>query len=188
MSASAVYRSLPKYFQTGSRILRTKDVNLFQTFFAADNLVPYIGARYIADFDHPIRPKVVHTYLNRERGILWWSVVDGSLVVRKGVVRSFWARRVRRAFRTALEQRGYDAEGRKLIRDTKGNVVAKEKSLKGTLEIRMGLPLLTSKAEALSTQIMQLVENLERNQKRKSEWDQRGGGAAAHRKDKRRYK
>ncbi|EEP77808.1 predicted protein [Uncinocarpus reesii 1704] len=159
-------RLLPTYFQKKSSMLRIKGANLFQAYFSPENLIPYVGARYISDFDNPIRPKVFDMYQNRERGILWWTVAAGHMVNMKRVVRSWCARRVRIAFRAALKESGYDSEGRKYILGAcgNGNPLSKEKALMGTLEVRMCTALLKAKPEALTEQIKLLIRAVEDNQ------------------------
>ncbi|EAS29929.3 uncharacterized protein CIMG_08675 [Coccidioides immitis RS] len=156
---------LPTFFQRASKPLRIKGVSLFHIFYSPENLIPYIAARYLNDFDHPIRPKVVHMYQTRERGILWWTVVDGYLVSSlKPVVRSWCARRVRTAFEAVLKERGYNTEGKKLIRDSQGHVTGAEKALKGTMEIRMVEPVMKAGYEKIVEQARLLVDHLENKQ------------------------
>ncbi|WEW59350.1 hypothetical protein PRK78_004820 [Emydomyces testavorans] len=152
MTASRAATSLPKPFQYNSHLLRIKGLTLFQAHYSPHNLVPYIASRYLADFDNPIRPKVVHAYRTRERGILWWTVMSGHLAGMRPVVRTWYARRVRLGFRAALGERGYDGEGRK----REGG-----RGLRGTVEIRMGRLLFGAGREEVARQLGLLVEGLE---------------------------
>lgn len=154
-------KGLPKFFQPASNLVRVNGVNLFSVIYCRENHIPYVAARYIKDYDHPITPKIVHMYQNREQGILWWTVVIGALITRKSVVRSYYARRIKVAFRTALKERGYDAAGRRVVRDKEGNVVEKVKVLKGTMELRMGLGLMNSTPDSVLEQARCLVKWLE---------------------------
>ncbi|KAL5366005.1 hypothetical protein BJX96DRAFT_160138 [Aspergillus floccosus] len=108
--------------------------------YVQKHVIPPVAARYLGSHIHPIRPKIHHLYANRDRDTLWWRVSIKQIQSYKRVVRSWSARRAKIAFRQALKERGFDAEGRRLQlepgNDTPQNAPeGKEDNLTGSLEI-----------------------------------------------------
>ncbi|KAL1993747.1 hypothetical protein VTN49DRAFT_2416 [Thermomyces lanuginosus] len=68
--------------------------------------------RYVL-YPTPLRAKFLWEHRHRDFNTLWWRVEVGHLPFKK-VVRTWIARRMRQAFRTALYQQGFDAQGRPL--------------------------------------------------------------------------
>jgi len=95
--------------------------NLYSIRYDPRALVPPVAKRYLGAPFHPIRPKVAHMYDTRDQNTLWWRVAIYPLQQYRRVVRSWSARRTRLAFEQALEARGFDREGRRVMdnaRDT----------------------------------------------------------------------
>lgn len=124
-----------------------QDVTTFHARFNPLNTMPSIASRYAKMALHPLRPKIMHMYTTREKGILWWSVLHGELTPEKRIVRSVLARKMRRSFEEALKRKGFDKDGRSLEFDgkkvdDKEKAPAGAKGLVGTLEIVLQKPIL----------------------------------------------
>ncbi|KAF9884772.1 hypothetical protein FE257_001262 [Aspergillus nanangensis] len=88
--------------------------------YVPKHVIPPVAARYLGSPVHPIRPKIFHMYATRDRNTLWWRVSVKPIQGFRRVVRSWCARRARLAFRQALKDRGFDAEGRRMRSESSG--------------------------------------------------------------------
>ncbi|KAL4898803.1 hypothetical protein BDV59DRAFT_167558 [Aspergillus ambiguus] len=108
--------------------------------YVQKHVIPPVAARYLGSHIHPIRPKIHHLYASRDRDSLWWRVSVKQIQQYKRVVRSWSARRAKIAFRQALQDRGFDAEGRRLPLESGSHTTGdmpegNEGNLTGSLEI-----------------------------------------------------
>jgi hypothetical protein len=104
-------------------------------------------------------------YANRSRETLWWRIAVNHLPLKR-VVRSWCARRVRRAFRQALNERGYDPGGRRIgldVSDAQGTrleQVRPEAGLRGTAEVIVLKSLVNQSFPAVQQELTMLVDAL----------------------------
>ncbi|KAF2810085.1 uncharacterized protein BDZ99DRAFT_462699 [Mytilinidion resinicola] len=71
----------------------------------------YAWNQILDDRSHPLYGTTVRRYKQRDTSGLWWSVTTPTHG-KKRVVRSWVCRRIRQAFREALEARGLDKDGK----------------------------------------------------------------------------
>jgi chitin biosynthesis protein CHS5 len=125
--------------------------------YSPRHLIPPVAMRYMAAKYHPIRPKILHMYANRDKSALWWRVSINHLPLKR-VVRSWCARRVRRAFREALGERGYDHEGRRIQQDNQES--SAEVGLNGTAEIMVHQQSIKQDYSSVREECLILVDTL----------------------------
>jgi hypothetical protein len=89
-------------------------------------------------------------YASRPKVGLWWNVTSNTMAGKKVVVRRWSARRLRNAIVEALEERGFDGEGKRLVG---GN-------LTGTLQVRALQGIVQAKFEAVKKEAGCLVEHV----------------------------
>ncbi len=89
-------------------------------------------------------------YASRPKVGLWWNVTSNTMAGKKAVVRRWSARRLRNAIVEALEERGFDGEGK---RPVGGN-------LTGTLQVRALQGIVQAKFEAVKKEARCLVEHV----------------------------
>ncbi|KAK2761632.1 hypothetical protein FQN54_001460 [Arachnomyces sp. PD_36] len=116
---------------SGLKILQRN--HLFAVRYNPLNVPPPIALRYLTKRNNPIYPKIAHMYQTRDPNTLWWSVSSIDMLSEKKVVRSWCCRRVREAFREALERKGFDREGRRVVPDADEGTIIAVKDQKGTL-------------------------------------------------------
>lgn len=111
-----------------------------------ENVPSSVGARFLGNRVHPIRPKIVHLYATRNQNTLWYRVLPGQPSMWKSVVRSWSTRRARAAFRESLRERGFDNQGKRIVGDFisenqsthdegQGQAQMENYGLKGSLDI-----------------------------------------------------
>lgn len=129
--------------------------------YSPRHLIPPVAMRYMAAKYHPIRPKILHMYANRDKSTLWWRVSIHHLPLKR-VVRSWCARRVRRAFREALGERGYDHEGRRIQQDNQNPQLesSAEVGLNGTAEIMVHQQSIKQDYASVREECLILVDTL----------------------------
>lgn len=123
--------------------------------YTPKQVIPPIALRYISAPYHPIRPKILHMYENRDKNTLWWRVSITPLQSHKRVVRSWCARRARRAFEHALEKKGLDKLGHPLDPSQENQEI-----FKGSMEIITLLPIRNMPFDALLNEADTLLENI----------------------------
>ncbi|KAI9933854.1 hypothetical protein ASPWEDRAFT_103407 [Aspergillus wentii DTO 134E9] len=131
--------------------------------YTGKNPLPPVAARYVAAHSHPIRPKIVHMYANRDPNTLWWRVSVNPLQSSfKRVVRSWGARRARTAFMQALKARGFDREGRRVVHNTTepGTKADVDFNLRGSLEISVRPQCIKEGYAAVQQEINFLLDDL----------------------------
>lgn len=133
--------------------------------FVQKHVIPPVAARYLGSPVHPIRPKIHHLYVNRDRDTLWWRVSVKQVQRYKRVVRSWCARRARIAFQQALKDRGYDAEGRRIQREAESSdsgdtTQGKEGNLMGSLEITVLPPTVQQSFSTVQSDMHSLLDTL----------------------------
>ncbi|KAF3491411.1 uncharacterized protein GIQ15_00928 [Arthroderma uncinatum] len=112
-------------------------------------------------------PKFDHMLETREKDIIWTSISLGSPADTASVARSFYARQFKSAFCEALESRGYDKDGRRLVLDSEGKVIGKSKpGLSCTIQIILNPPIKHAEREELVKEAGVLVQELERLQEK----------------------
>jgi hypothetical protein len=97
-------------------------------------------------------------YRNRDKNTLWWRVAYQSLPLKR-VVRSYCARRTRKAFREALLSRGFDEQGRRIVERTDG-LLATEIGLTGSADIVVKEISYKEPYSAVREEIESLVDKL----------------------------
>ena len=122
------------------------------------NVPTAIAQRYLRHPLNPIYPKIMHMYAIRDRNTLWWQVTVVDALSHKKVVRSRSMRQTRAAFREALRERGFDADGRRIVSDS-----CTEEGLRGSLLILILQPGLRADFEAIKKDVDKLLEFLLRN-------------------------
>lgn len=149
-----------------------KDITFFTATYCPENVYQSIAFRYLSTPYHPLQPKIRHAYKTRERGILWWSVLQGQLTSENRRTRSVYLRKSRRAVVDALEERGFDADGRKKIVDqekTEGkevddtiektaNITPPTSNLVGTFELALQRPILKASQEEIKSQAGSILD------------------------------
>lgn len=133
---------------------------LFGIKYANDYVTGPFASQIISGKFASLYPKVVETYKNRDRTGLWISVYTNTTALKK-TIRSKAARKVRIAFRDALAQRGYSAEGQSM--DT-----AKQ-DLQGSIAFYPSLYLdIVNQTETLDKEMRALVAWMENSQLEKN--------------------
>lgn len=129
--------------------------------YSPRHLIPPVAMRYMAAKFHPIRPKILYMYANRDKSTLWWRVSIHHLPLKR-VVRSWCARRVRRAFREALRERGYDHEGRRIPQDKQNSQLesSAEVGLNGSAEIMVHQQSIKQNYASVQQECLILVDTL----------------------------
>jgi hypothetical protein len=96
--------------------------------FGYPHFVPFTSTINILDKDayHPLRAKVQRRYDNIDQSIMWPSFLASVKNFEKGILRSVYRKRLRKAFKEALKAEGLDGNGRKL--DDYGKVIPGELS------------------------------------------------------------
>lgn len=143
------------------------------------HIISPVALRYLASPINPIRFKIKHLYDNRDRNILWWKVSTQHLTQHKRVIRSWCARRVRLAFRCALKERGFDAEGRRRgpnIDESAGISKGENVNLVGSVDIFIRPRCVhedypTLQAE-MNTLVDSFIQNINEGNRAKSPQDQ----------------
>ena len=136
--------------------------------YNSKNVMSPVASRYLAQPTHVLRPKIAHMWASRDPNTLWWRVSVTELLRSKRVVRSWAARRVRAVFSEALEERGYDREGRRIARIDQGPESGMDTGadadtrggLTGTLEIVLRAKCIQSDSETVRREIHWLVDRL----------------------------
>jgi hypothetical protein len=130
-------------------------------------LMTPIAARYVQIEMHPLRPKILHLYGNKDPNTLWWRVSTGHLPLRR-VVRSWIARRARAAFREALRVRGFQSDGRPLVgSDVKGQRGSRQLTgLVGTADIHLNMRTTRAEDSEVQREMLSLVDSLRSHARR----------------------
>lgn len=118
--------------------------------------IPPVAARYIGSPVHPLAPKIVHLYENRDRNTLWWRVSVSPLTHLKRVVRSWCARRARIALEQALRQQGFDRQGLPIHSSS----CAQQERLTGALEVILRPPCVKASFETIQQDTHRLLQNI----------------------------
>ncbi|KAL1968661.1 hypothetical protein VTN77DRAFT_1487 [Rasamsonia byssochlamydoides] len=140
------------------RLKPIKSTNQFVLRYSPQCGMTPIAARFVQSETHPLRPKILHMYANRDRNTLWWRVSVNHLPLKR-VVRSWCARRARTAFKQALEERGFDPEGRPLKKEEPSSQTV---GLKGTVEIVVNQRSIKEELPAVKEEMASLVDSLVR--------------------------
>jgi hypothetical protein len=136
-----------------------KNTKQFVLRYYPKGIMTPVAARYAGVETHPLRPKILHMYANRDPNTLWWKVSVNHLPLKK-VVRSWAARRVRSAFREALKERGFDHEGRCIVQE--GSSSSQTAGLKGTADIIVNQCSIREESAAVQEEMASLVDTLVR--------------------------
>ncbi|PLB49223.1 hypothetical protein P170DRAFT_436839 [Aspergillus steynii IBT 23096] len=158
-------------------VLRTR---LFTIKYNPRTQIPPVAARYLGSPANPIHPKIAHMYATRDRTELWWRVSAQHLMAYKRVVRNLCLRHIRFAFRQALKDRGFDANGKRIAPATpspEGQKLPGDAPLTGTVEIVINPRMPREDFSNLQSDMNQTVDNLLRQtQEKKAQIPQRGAG------------
>jgi hypothetical protein len=95
----------------------------FSFVFAYPHFVPFSATKTILEShgDHPLKARYKRRYDHIDSPLLWPSFNSTVRDFKKGIVRSVYQKRLRRAFFAALREEGLDSNGRKL--DASGNII-----------------------------------------------------------------
>ena len=134
----------------------------------------HLSEAILRDPDHNLYLPTKRRYDERPKDTLWWSITSNT-IKEKSVVRSWVARRMRRAFTEALERNGMDSDGRRKV-DHDIHVKAEFTGLIGTLQILALPPVVTADVANVRSQMDSVVQLLVRqNPKRTIEAAERKG-------------
>lgn len=118
--------------------------------------IPPVAARYMGSPVHPLAPKIVHLYENRDRNTLLWRVSVSRLTHLKRVVRSWCARRARIALEQALKQQGFDRQGLPIHCSS----CSQQERLTGALDVTLQPPCVTASFETIQQDTHRLLQNI----------------------------
>ncbi|KAI5292652.1 hypothetical protein KEM52_006169 [Ascosphaera acerosa] len=145
-----------------------KTVSTLRATYNPANVYGSIAARYVQLPFHPLRPKILHAYAARAKGVLWWSVSQGELTPEKRRTRSVFMRKTRQAVVDALAERGYDGSGRKKSSQAASDededgpggdlVAAGPAVIAGTLEIHPRKAILAASQERIKQDAGAIVD------------------------------
>ncbi|KAE8349012.1 hypothetical protein BDV28DRAFT_142097 [Aspergillus coremiiformis] len=150
----------------------TTSTKQFTLRYVPKHVISPIASRYLASPINPIRFKIQHLYAQRDRNTLWWRVSVQHLQQHKRVVRSWCARRVRLAFRRALKERGFDAEGQRIGSDMDGNIgtsEGKNDNLIGSIDIYVRSQCVQEAYSVVQADMNSLVDSLLLHRKNKED-------------------
>lgn len=139
--------------------------------------VPSLTAYHIlTNKTHPFHLKLRRTYQEKDPNSLWWTVYGVKSQIPTGVVRGWGERRLKQAFRLALRDKGFDAEGRILGEQPpsqkidveeegggeEGDRMMKrpEKPLTGTVRLQVMKPIITLSGLAVRKQAQLAVDKI----------------------------
>ncbi|KAL5341466.1 hypothetical protein BJX70DRAFT_358859 [Aspergillus crustosus] len=130
--------------------------------FSPDHITPPYAFRYLLQQTVPVRPKIEYMCENRDRNALWWRVSMKEIVPFKRVVRSWLARRVRRAFEEELKERDYDAQGSRLNSDSHNSTAAASTAghLRGSVTLTIHPDCLKAKYPTIRESVKPLIDLL----------------------------
>ncbi|PGH26416.1 hypothetical protein AJ80_01914 [Polytolypa hystricis UAMH7299] len=116
-----------------------KKATLFRGKYWHEHVPSNIELRYLnGPSYHAYIPRVRHAFETRDRDTLWLSFTPGDLIKHTHAVWTRCLRRGKHVFQEALEQRGLDRDGRRLVLDDKGKVIEKQPGITGSLQITLG--------------------------------------------------
>ena len=75
----------------------------------------YISKVILEDKTHPLYLPIIARWNARPKVGLWWNATGNTMAGKKTVVRRWCARRLRNAFREALEEKGFGEDGQRLV-------------------------------------------------------------------------
>jgi len=133
----------------------------FSFTFAYPHFVPLNSTKKVLENygDHPFKAKFQRRYDHIDSAIMWPSFTSSLMDFRKGIQRSIYRKRLRRAFFAALLGEGLDHNGRKL--DDSGCIIPGVASpIRGSIKLTLlpGFPdLTTSELEVNCTKVIRRV-------------------------------
>ncbi|OCL02636.1 hypothetical protein AOQ84DRAFT_254763, partial [Glonium stellatum] len=148
----------------------------FTAQYSSQHFLWYASNSILSDPKHPLYIATLRRFKTADRSGLWWTAAGTLAVSKKKVVRSWVARRLRNAFVEALESRGFDRDGKRMVNSVKEDGkrggeahnpvmqavrrVDEPKNLTGTLRIQSNPIILTAKFDAVKQEAGQLVDEL----------------------------
>ncbi|KAA8643429.1 hypothetical protein EYZ11_012655 [Aspergillus tanneri] len=138
---------------------------LFNLRFSPKNFPPPVANRYIGSRTHPIRPKILHMYENRDPRSLWWYLSNQRTMPYTKVVRSWCMRRTREAFRQALRERGFNADGRRIATDPRGTGTPVDgyDYLQGSVELSISPEIVRESYATVKAEMDSIVDGMLQN-------------------------
>ncbi|BDD61548.1 hypothetical protein MAP00_006589 [Monascus purpureus] len=131
--------------------------------YNSKTVISPVAMRYLAQPTHALRPKIAHMYATRDRNTLWWRVSMTELLRFKRVVRSWITRRTRATISEALKERGFDREGRRIVRTgqpSEAGADANTRGLTGTLEVVIRPQCITEDSSTVQKEVSTLLDDL----------------------------
>jgi hypothetical protein len=140
----------------GFRYLKISGLKYIQARYHPRNVPFYIAQAIFDSNDHAKYLQTVKRYDEMKQGILWWTAYQMPASAAKKVVRSWVKRRVKNAFKEALEANGIDSNG--------VSKVSGKARMAGTLELHANKATVTVDYETLKQQLDLLVKAMARKE------------------------
>ncbi|KAI9777585.1 MAG: hypothetical protein M1816_004629 [Peltula sp. TS41687] len=90
-------------------------VRAFFLFYSPQHVPSLAAHTILTNPTHPLHLPFTHRYEAQDRTTLWWTVYGTLKQLPTKVVRGWGERRLKQAFRAALLNRGFDAQGRRVV-------------------------------------------------------------------------
>ncbi|PYH45358.1 uncharacterized protein BP01DRAFT_49872 [Aspergillus saccharolyticus JOP 1030-1] len=134
---------------------------LYTLDYQVEHKMPFIATQQLAMNNNPVRLKIAHMYKTRPRDTLWYSMSHRLLLSRKSVVRTWALGRSRVAFRKALEERGYDRDGRAIPSVPRAKEEEKRlTSLRGTADFTVREEVIKAKFSDIEKDMRHIVDRM----------------------------
>ena len=138
--------------------LRVSGLNVCRASYSPTHHPMFLAQKILEDPEHVLYLPTKQKYNTRPRDTLWWNFSCNHLK-NKAVVRSWAARRMKKAFVEALYSMGFNEDGQ--VRVEEAQKVSKGSSgLKGTLQMKGQHGAVTTTTEDVRQQMRLLVQAL----------------------------
>lgn len=105
---------------------------------------------------HIFHDRTLRAARDRPRDCLWWTVAASLNISKKSAVRRWATRRISNAFRAALQEKGFDQEGRV----EENGLTDLRQDLRGSLRMDITARSLINERTVIETEMRRLVEQL----------------------------
>ncbi|PYH97663.1 hypothetical protein BO71DRAFT_395913 [Aspergillus ellipticus CBS 707.79] len=119
-----------------------------------------IANRYLLSNNNCLQPKIAHMYATRDKNSLWWKTSASQLTSYRRVIRSWGSRRARVTFRKALQEQGFDEEGRRIELENQDGKQNNRKNLSGSLEVILRAHVIEEQFDVLQKDMQAGVRSL----------------------------
>ncbi|MCJ1445203.1 MAG: hypothetical protein MMC23_005708 [Stictis urceolatum] len=133
---------------------RIEGVGAFGVQYSAKQNPAYSAREILENPSHILRPMMKERYAKRDMNTLWCSITANTMASKK-VVRSSCVKRLRAALWIAMEERGFDIDGRRSLDRSVG--------LKGTLSLFAHEPTINLEFDKLREQMAFVVDHVLQN-------------------------